>query len=132
MISEFAFQLFDFDFQPLVFRHFAFEESPSKPGLFFDALGGQKVDVGFLAGVTLEVTRLHLAFFDKGAEAIVGFSQADIQRPGELALTDIGLCLDELEDAVVDFVVGHVSLVHWWAMPLYPLGKPYRKSLFTG
>ena len=48
------------------------------------------------------------SFVDECFEAVMSFPQADAQFLGQLALGDIGLGLDQFEQAITDFVGSHV------------------------
>lgn len=92
-----ALEDFDLALDGLELRFLALEESKGDAGFFFHPGGGEEVGVFALVGVFAEVAELDQAFFDQGAQAVVGFAQADAQLLGQLALAEGGVGLQELE-----------------------------------
>ena len=90
---QFAFQDFDLAPDGFEFGFLALEEGLGDTGFFFQPGGGEQVGVLAFVLVFAEVAELDQAFFDQGAQAVVGLAQADAHLPSELALAEAGVGL---------------------------------------
>lgn len=77
---------FYLDAQRFVLGHFAVQEAFGHAGFFFDAGGGEDVQVAALVFALAEVFGFYQAFADQGLQAVVDFAQADAKFSGQLAL----------------------------------------------
>lgn len=103
-------QLLDFPFQLFVFLHLAAEKTGRDLCLLLDAVRRQQVHVGGLVAGGGEALDFDDAFFDQFPEAVIELAEAEAHGFGHLALGEVGVCLQELEEAVTDF--GGAFTVH--------------------
>jgi len=94
---DFQTQASDFGFQGQVFGFFALEEVPGDLRLLLDALGGEQVGVSPFVLAGAKVLDLDPAFLDQGAHAKVGRADADAQCPGQGALGEVGVGLQQAQ-----------------------------------
>ena len=71
----------------------------------FDTLGCEFIDVRCLIPGVLEVARLDQALVREGAEAVVGLAQGDAHLAREVALGELGIGFEGLEEVIIRCVV---------------------------
>ena len=98
-------ELLELNLQRVVLCLLACDKARQEACLLLDAFGREQVGVGAFVVAAAEALRSDPAALDEGAYAVVGPPEADAERVGELALTGLGVGLQVLEDAVVEFVV---------------------------
>ncbi len=84
--GEFLTQFPDLPFQTIIFLQLALQEVEGCSRLFFDAAGGQLVEVGNLVVGTLEIIDLDQASLNQGLDKIIYLAQTDAQTGGKLPL----------------------------------------------
>lgn len=94
---QFDTQGFDLALDGLEFGFLALEEGQGDAGFFFHSGRGKQVGILAFVLVFVEVAELDQAFFNQGAQAVVGLAQADAHLLGQLALAEAGVGLQVLE-----------------------------------
>lgn len=103
--GEFLTQFPDLPFQTIIFLQLALQEVEGCSRLFFDAAGGQLVEVGNLVVGALEIIDLDQSSLNQGLDQIIDLAQTDSQTGGKLPLAQSRLFLDDLEDLQDVFIV---------------------------
>ena len=125
----FRFQSLDFQRQALKFGHLARQKADGKAGLFSNSRGREQVGVSQLVLAFVEALHLNETLAEQGFEAIVGFTQTDSQRIGQIALAQLRVDLKKAQDLEVIFFLkgwkfGSVHLMNADAntacLPIYP------------
>jgi hypothetical protein len=88
-LIHFRFQGLDFQRQALEFGHLARQKAHRETGFFSYADGGEQVGVSQLVRAFLKALHLDEALAQQGLQAIVGFTQTDSQRIGQIALAEV-------------------------------------------
>src|SRR4030095_1295639 len=87
--------LLDFRVQLFVFAQLALQEPERDARLLLDAARREVVGVENLVLVAAEVGDLDQSALDQRLEAIVGLAEADAERARDLALTELGIGLED-------------------------------------
>ena len=93
---QFGYFLLDY----FVFLQFALKESFGYLRLFLNTAGGQLIEIGYLAFGITEIPDLDQTHLDQGLNAVVGLAQGYPHEPGQVALAEFRLLLDDFKDAV--------------------------------
>jgi len=88
-------------------QQFPFQETHRKSGFLLNPMGREQITIRHLVLTVLEVLGLDPALVDQRTQAVVDLAQAHAELFGELALRDLWILLDQLDDLVGDFF-GHM------------------------
>lgn len=91
-------QLFHRCLQLVILFHLALEVANGDACLLLNAAGGKQVRIRKFILIILEVLRLDPAFFNEAFEAIVCLAQTNTQVLRQLALVDLRVLRDRLEE----------------------------------
>src|SRR6185369_7378194 len=105
--AHLALEFLDFALQPFVFLQLALEEADRSAHFLLRALGREVIGVDELVTVVAEVAYLEQPLVQQRVQAEVDFPHAHVQLPGELALGEFGIRLQQLEQAITGFIVEH-------------------------
>src|SRR6266513_1573250 len=107
MGAHLALELFNFLLDRLVLLDLASQEARRGADLFPRALRRQVIRVGELVVAVAKIAHLDEAPLEQRAQAEVDLANAHAELPGELALRELGVRCEQLQQPVAGLIVEH-------------------------
>ena len=111
LFSDFPAQLLDLPFDLFVLEDLSLQKIHGYPGLFLNAPGGKDIRIGPLVFSVLEAVDLDKAFPDQLGDTVVDLAQTDAHLSGHVALGQVSLLAQDLEELVGNLFPVYVSLI---------------------